>query len=143
MLDAQDTEALSDDDRLDSFHEWARTVRDPARQASEGIRRLITANRKASAEYEIAPLPDQRYALHFRLSYHSGTMSGHGSPWEAYENREGCVDAFLAAAQRHFGREINEHDICVSQQEARRQMMVLLKGGLFGFVEPEPNKEKR
>jgi len=128
-------------ERLKDFHEWVKTVRDPARLAAEGIRRIITSNRKATAEYEIAQLPDSRHAARWHLSYNSGNMSGHGAPWSAYANRDECVDAFLTAAQRHFGTEKNEPDICESQREAREQMIALLRGGLFGFIEPEPEPQ--
>jgi len=55
-------------------------------------------------------------------------MSGQGSPWSAQQNREACVDAFLAAAQCHFLPEVNEKKINTSQQKARQQMIALLNG---------------
>lgn len=120
------------------FDEWVQTVRDPAREATEGSRRIITANRKAEAEYEVAALPNGQYAIRWSMAYNSGNMSGHASPWSACESRQQCIDEFLETALRHFGREIIEHRLSRSQQEARTQMLDLLRGGLFGFIEPEP-----
>lgn len=143
MPESQSSNATSQNNAHERFHEWVRTVRDPATISTEGIRRLVTANRKATAEYEIAPLPDGRHAVRYSLSYESGNMSGHGSPWSEHENREACVDTFLAAAQRHFEREISERRISDSQQVARKQMLGLLNGGLFGFVEPGPESQEQ
>jgi hypothetical protein len=125
-------------DRHERFHEWVSTVRDPARLATEGIRRILTANHKAEAEYEIALLPDGQVAVRWSMAYNCGNMSGVASPWSACQNREACVEVFLAVAQRHFGAEINEHKLFESQREARQKMINLLRGGLFGFVEPSP-----
>lgn len=111
MTESQLSTSETENETLVKFQEWAKNVRDPANQTTEGIRRLITANQKATAEYEIAPLPDGRFAVRWRLAYHSGNMSGHGSPWSALPNRQTCVDAFLTAAQRHIGAEIKEHKI--------------------------------
>lgn len=138
MPESQSSNDTSQDDALERFHEWVRTVRDPARNATEGSRRIVTTNRKATVEYEIAPLPDGRHAIRWSLCYESGNMSGHASPWSAHSNREACVDAFLAVAKRHFEAHIKRHKISESQQVARKQMIALLNGGLFGFVEPEP-----
>ena len=138
MTESQLPNNTPENETLAKFQEWAETIRDPANQTTEGIRRLITANQKATAEYEIAPLTDGRFAVRWRLSYHSGNMSGRSSPWSPHPNRQACVDTFLTAAQHHFGTKIREHKIKDSQQEARIQMLNLLKGNLFGFIESEP-----
>ena len=122
------------------FDTWVQTVRDPAEQASEGVRFLQTANGKATAEYEIAALPDGRYALSMHLEYHSGDCAGHGTPWQAFPTREECVQAFVEAAKRHFESRVI---LAASQAEAQAQMTRLLEGeGLFGFMEPEISRER-
>ena len=140
MTEPQRPNNTPENETLAKFREWTEAVRDPANETTEGIRRLITANQKATAEYEIASLPDGRFAARWRLSYHSGNMSGHGSPWSPHPDRQACVDAFLTAARRHSGIEIREHKINDSQHQARAQMLKLLKGNLFGFIEPEPER---
>gem|GEM_PF-536854 len=124
------------EDRIAEFRTWCETVRDPAKAHSEGLRRLETANRRAVAEYEIAPLPDGRFAVRVSCAYRSGTMGGMSSPWTAMKSREDCVAYFLHLAQRHFVQEQTGRQISDSQHVARRQMLQLLNGGLFGFIEP-------
>ncbi len=114
----------------------------PEMQPKEVVE-FVTTNCNATVEYEIAPLPDGRHAIRWSLCYESGNMSGHASPWSAYENREACVDAFLSVAKRHFQAEIIEHKLFESQWIARKQMLALLNGGLFGFVEPEPERDSQ
>ena len=83
----------------DDFDRWVATVRDPAIEANEGVRTVGSRAIGAEASYEIAPLPDGRYALTFDLWYATGNCSGYGSPWEVYDTRESCVEAFLDAAR--------------------------------------------
>lgn len=125
------------EERVAEFRSWCETVRDPANAHSEGVRRLESANGRAVAEYEIAPLPDGRFAVRVRCEYRSGTMSGMSSPWTAMESREDCVAYFLQRAQRHFRQEQTGRKLADSQHVARQQMRKLLTGGLFGFIEPE------
>lgn len=125
----------SPDERLRLFQEWATTVRDPAINASEGVRRLVAHGGKASAEYEIAQLPDSRFAIRIRCQYDCGTMSGKGCPWTPFDTRQACLDYFLTTVRSHF--EV-ERSVTSAQQQARRQMLELLGGGLFGFIEPSP-----
>ncbi len=125
------------EDRIAEFRAWCETVRDPANAHSEGVRRLESANGRAVAEYEIAALPDGRFAVRVRCEYHSGTMSGMSSPWTAMESREDCVAYFLHRAQRHFTQGQTGRQLADSQHVARRQMLQLLQGGLFGFIEPQ------
>ena len=139
--DAEDRHAVHDE-----FDRWVATVRDPASEASEGIRIIGSRELKAEAFYEIASLPDGRYALTFGFSYLSGDGRGHGSPWNAYDGRESCVATFLDAARRYFSQPIHgvedQDDVTYgykSQREAQKKMQALLEGdGLFGFMEPEP-----
>ena len=139
--DAEDRQAA-----YDEFERWVATVRDPACEASEGVRIIGSRELKAEASYEIAPLPDGRYALKFDFSYLSGDGRGHGSPWEAYDSRETSVTTFLDAARRYFRQPIQgfefQDDVAdgyKSQREAQKKMQALLEGdGLFGFMEPEP-----
>lgn len=132
----------SDADSPSNFDHWRETVRNPARAASEGSRRVVTANGLAEAEYETAPLLGGQYAIRWSIAYNTGSMSGHASPWAAFESREQCVEQFLAEALRHFEMKVNADKLFASQQEARRQMIDLLRGGLFGFIEPDPKMRK-
>jgi hypothetical protein len=92
--DAQEPAAATGGD------DWIASVRDPATRATEGERTVRTGS--ASAVYQIAPLPDGRWALRFDLEVWKGTHSGHGSPWVAHASRQACLDAFLAAARDFF-----------------------------------------
>jgi len=110
-------------ERLDHFHEWGRTVRDPARAATEGLRRLSAGN--AKAEYEIAPLPDGGYAI---TCHYSLIDSGMGTPWIRGESRDECIQYFLELGHRFFA--------------GREQMIRLLSAdSLFGFIEPDVDKD--
>src|SRR5258706_106316 len=88
--------------RHEAFEHWAATVREPASERSEGVRTIRTSDRKAEAEYEVAPLPDVRFALHFGVQYRCGDCHGHSEPWTAYGTREECVAKFLKQAHEHF-----------------------------------------
>lgn len=123
--------------RFHEFNEWIHTVRDPARQTSEGLRQIKAANGGAVAEYEIAQIPDGRYAIRSRCEYSSGNLSGMASPWTPFETRDECVRFFQAAARRHFEQEQSASNCNDRQQQARREMLELLTAGLFGFIEPE------
>ena len=126
------------EERVAAFQQWVRDVRDPAQLHSEGLRSVETRNGKATAEYEIAPLSSGRYAIRYALSYHCGNASAHSSPWTVFRSRDECVDHFLESARRHFQPECRSSNCNDIQKAARMQMLELLNGGLFGFVEPEP-----
>ncbi|MDB5344210.1 MAG: hypothetical protein JWP89_2587 [Schlesneria sp.] len=109
-------------ERQDKFTAWCETIRDPARASTEGPRRLTAGN--AKAEYQIAPLPDGRFAI---TCHFSATDSGMGTPWTLGKSREECVDYFLAMGRTFF--------------EGREQMIRLLSAdSLFGFIEPDVDK---
>jgi hypothetical protein len=116
---------------------WVCTVRDPADIASEGVRRIVV--RHAVAEYEVAPLPDGKWALRYGLEYLSGDCRGRYDPWTAYASREACIAAFLTSAREQFGaRLVGVADGVATQEAARTAMLDRLRpGGLFGFIEPE------
>ncbi len=44
MTESQIPNNTPENETLAKFQEWTKTVRDPANQTTEGIRRLITAN---------------------------------------------------------------------------------------------------
>ena len=137
---APQTELTSEslEERITSYEEWLRGVRDPASAASEGIRRLASANGKAIAEYEIAPLPGGRWVIRTRCEYSCGDFSGRSSPWNDFDTREQCIDDFLNAARRHFEPECTGSLVSESQVVARSQILSQLKDtGLFGFMEPD------
>lgn len=108
------------------------TVRDPAQQATEGLR--VIAAQGAEASYQIALLTDGRYALKYSLEYKTGDYSSHSSPWHPFDTREECVEAFVAAAKRHFtppvtGGQVSGQKVILDRLEDT---------GLFGFTEPLP-----
>jgi hypothetical protein len=129
---------------------WIATVRDPARERSEGERVVRTADGKAEARYEIALLPDGRFALHFGVQYHCGDHRGWFVPWTTFGTREECVVAFLEKSRRFFSAQVGMCDADEDDEEmssyrtqrmARQKMLPLLESdGLFGFLEPEPMK---
>ncbi|QDV48479.1 DNA methyltransferase family protein [Gimesia fumaroli] len=123
-------------ERIQQHEEWERTVRDPAKEASEGVRKLQTKDQGASAEYEIALLPSGRWALRTDLRYHVGDLRGNTTPWAEYESREECVDQFVSRAKQFFDREIDAGGNEL-QQKARTEMLRYFEGSLFGFVEPD------
>lgn len=114
----------SPEQRIKEHQEWCETIRDPAFQSSEGIRRIEEG--PASVEYEIAPLPDGRWAVRYECSC---GISGVHCPWNPYPTREDALDAFLAAARAWFERE-------AIRSEIKDKMLRALSGGLFGFLEP-------
>ena len=115
------------------------------------MRRITTRSGKATAEYEIAPLPDGRFALKYGFSYHCGDWHGHSTPWATRPTRGECLSTFLSAAREHFGIPLGGSPCDdgndtphghPAQREARRKMLALLDdihASLF-FVEPEPEK---
>lgn len=122
---------------LDDFDVWVREVREPATYASEGPRRIVAGGKRgAECEYEIAPLPDGRWALRYDFSFPG--YSGGSCPWESYQTREECVVAFRSYVLRRLDE---EHGSCLTQAN-RAAIPVLRKiidpGDLFGFQEPEP-----
>ena len=126
-------------ERQVAFHLWIETVRDPAQRQSEGVRELIVLNRAATASYEIAPLPNERWAVTVRCEYHCGHCHGAGVPWTDYSSRDECIEFFLNTARHHFGQAVG-HDGSDQQRNAQAEMNRLLKGGLFGFIEPTPSR---
>ena len=98
-------------------------------------------NGKATAEYEIAPLTNGRWALHFAFSYWCGNCEGFSTPWSEYESREACVEQFESRAKKFFGKPIDNGGNEV-QKVARIEMLTNFEGGLFGFVEPDVVEQK-
>jgi hypothetical protein len=128
--------------RQADFADWCNNVRDPAAELSEGVRWLRSKDGKTTICYEVAPLDATRIAIRYRLEYGSGNMSGLSSPWSVHRSREACIDSMLNAARAHFERELVFDNCNASQQEARKQMLELLDGGLFGFIEPDVETKK-
>jgi len=73
-------------DRVEAFEQWMKTVRNPAKANSEGVRELSTTNRKATVWYEVAPLLDETWAIRISCEYHCGDYSGHSLPWTQQES---------------------------------------------------------
>ncbi|MCX7411254.1 MAG: hypothetical protein NTZ32_24520 [Planctomycetales bacterium] len=132
-----ETESLAE--RQAVFQLWTEMVRDPAQRQSEGVRELIVLNRAATASYEIAPLPNERWAVTVRYEYHCGHCHGAGVPWTEFPSRDECIEFFLNTARHHFGQSIG-CDGSDHQRKAQVEMNRLLKGGLFGFIEPTPSR---
>jgi hypothetical protein len=114
---------------------WEAEVRDPAEAASEGNRRIEV--RGASAEYEIAPLPDGRWALNMHLNYTCGDMSGRGIPWLPYPTRAACLDAFLSSARDYF-KKPKQGTAAAAQRAMWRQLEPKV-----AFVEPKAAKKSK
>jgi len=123
--------------RQTNFKLWVENVRDPANESSEGVRKLSVVNDAAVAQYEIAPLPNERWAISICCSYECGNYSGLCSPWTDFSSREECVEHFLRTARRHF-RPLGCREITSLQQQAQKEMVRQLADGLFGFIEPTP-----
>ena len=123
--------------RQQEFENWVRTVRDPAMDSSEGLRRIEAKNQRAIAEYEIARISTESWAIRINLAYQCGDSSGHGVPWSTFPSRELCIDFFLSLARRHF--QPPQHPFSSdAQRVAQKEMSELLEDGLFGFSEPSP-----
>jgi hypothetical protein len=117
---------------IDRCEEWEKTIRDPAEQTKEGLRRLDCGS--AVADYQTAQLPDGRWAV--RMTCRLEFASGMSVPWRAFPTREEAVDYFRQEALAFFQREGN---LRKDREQARRKIMRLLaETGLFGFSEPEP-----
>ena len=128
-----DTDALPV--RVQQFQAWVETVRDPAEQSTEGLRILQTKNEGAVAEYEVAAISHHQWAIRLSLAYRCGDCRGMGVPWTAFSSREECIAFFLLLARRHFQVPQRPFESEV-QQAAQREMIGLLREGLFGFSEP-------
>jgi len=115
---------------------WITTVRDPAAKATEG-RRVLRAGKDAEASYEIASLPDARFAVKVRYAYHSGNCSTASSPWCAFGTRSECLAYFLDGARQHFTDV--RHIASEAQLKAQKRMAALLNAILV-FVEPPVEK---
>jgi hypothetical protein len=135
------TSLLADnlEERTQNHEEWVKTVRDPASEMSEGERIQRTKGNGASAKYEIAQLPDSQWAIRTSFSYDCGNICGNATPWSEFPTREECINQFMIRANSFFDPEIDSTGNN-RQRQARQEMLELLKGGLFGFVEPDPQK---
>ena len=116
------------------YQRWCREIRDPAIQRSEGRRVIQSRCGCASLEYEIAQLPDRRWAVTWRQGFQCGDCRGQGHPWTARATREECLDLVLTSARAIFATNY----IGKGQRAVARAMQQLLGDGLFGFLEPEP-----
>ena len=88
----------------------------------------------ATAEYEVAPLPDGRYAI--RYSCNLEFVAGSQCPWRAFPTREECIAYFRESALKFFNL---EKKLRADRETARRKIVAMLSGGgLFGWDEPEP-----
>ncbi len=127
--------------RIADHKEWVLTIRDPADENSEGLRTFRTKNGWATAEYEIAPLPDGRWAIRISLAYHCGDHQGSAIPWVDFESRDECLENFLEHAKRFFSAEIDNGG-SETQRTARIEMLKYFEETLFGFEEPGVQEPK-
>jgi hypothetical protein len=125
------------EERQAEFRRWVESVRGPAALNTEGLREITVLNGAALANYEIALLPDQRWAVTVHCSYSYGNHHGVGIPWLDFSARDDCLEFFLRTARHHF-RPQQPSDFSERQHQAQREMKRLLKSGLFGFIEPPP-----
>ena len=126
----------SSEARLAQYEQWCREVRDPAVEHSEGRRTIATANDSDSArvEYAIAQLPVGNWAVHWRYGYQCGNSEGVGNSWTTFPTRPECIQKVLLTARQFFSNQTSD----AVQQLPRREMLRLLRGGLFEFSEPDP-----
>ena len=118
--------------------QWCREIRDPAIEHSEGRRTITSAKDEARLEYEIAPLPVGGWAVNWQYGFLGGSKGGASHPWVRLATREECLHRVVSAAREFFaGRPFDN-----SQQAAYREMQRRLGGGLFGFIEPEPVRDR-
>lgn len=119
------------------FNQWSREVRDPAIEHSEGRRTICTARDEARLEYEIAPLPGGGWAVNWQYGF-LGNRGGASQAWTKLASREECLSRIISAAKAFFA--VRPDD--ASHQAACREMQRRLTGGLFGFIEPEPVRDR-
>jgi len=104
---------------------------------TESPRRIVAAGpRGAECEYEIASLPDGRYAM--RYDFRFPGFAGSSSGWHGYDSREQCVAIFRSIVLSHCGE---NQGGCMTK--ANKAAVPILKSifdpnDLFGFQEPEP-----
>lgn len=125
----------------DEIDVWMETVRDPADEASEGERTIDVRKGLATAAYEVAPLPDGRWAVRLRCQHQASELGALALPWRAFPTREECLAFFVQTAREFFAREERAR-VSEAQRRAREEMAALLAGGLYGFEEPVPVKRK-
>jgi hypothetical protein len=119
------------------FDRWVAEVRGPAEQSSEGERVLRDGKGLAEARYELSPLPDGRWAIHFSLQHRAGDFAGVAHPWRTFPTREACLAHFREEAMRFFAGP--QRRVQGTLQSARAEVLHQLRGeGLFGFIEPNP-----
>ena len=123
--------------RRAEFNQWCREVRDPAILHSEGRRTICTARDEARLEYEIAPLPGGGWAVNWQYGF-LGNRGGASQAWTQLASREDCLSRVISAAKAFFA--VRPDD--ASHQAACREMQRRLTGGLFGFIEPEPVRDR-
>src|SRR5438876_577916 len=73
---------------------WEETIRKPADQAAEGKRRIDCGS--ATAEYQLAHLPDGRWAV--RMKCNLEFVTGTSIPWRSFATREEAVAFFQQQA---------------------------------------------
>src|ERR1043165_6343656 len=111
----------------------AKTVSEPAEHAKkEGLRRITFG--PASAEYDIAPLPDGRIAIQLTCALESDCSMK--IPWRAFPTRDEAIGFFPRETTAFFKR---AGTLQKEQEAARRKIMAILEPtSLWGFEEPEP-----
>jgi hypothetical protein len=116
--------------------QWDAEVRQPAEKASEGRRVLKAKGGNAEAWYEVAPLPNGRWAVKVHCAFLCGDFHGVGIPWRDFATREECLAYFLAEARAHFSGEAPWR-VAGAQEKARKEMQRLLGESVL-FTEPTP-----
>lgn len=121
---------------FDGHDRWINEVRDPANDTSEGRRIVSSKNGHARLEYQIAPLPDDNWAVSLQYGFYCGDHTGHANPWKKYSSREDCLQAVVFAGKEFFTKQRSD----ANQTRARLEILDQLGSGLFGFKEPNPVK---
>lgn len=129
------TEPLPDgsdeNDRHREFDIWVKTVRDPATASAERVRRLVSRDGHAMAQYQIADLGNERWAIHWQMETRN---AGQASPWCVFPKRIDCVTEFFQKAHHFF----SVQKASSSEKRSVKQMSELLhqSNSLFGLLEP-------
>jgi hypothetical protein len=120
------------EERRAEYRQWCETVRDPANTSTEGIREIKSDNDSAVSQYEVALLPNGKWAVRIRCEYRCGNYSGMGTPWTDFPTRTHCIAYFLTMARRHFGNDVDPTK-STKQKSAQLSINERLADGLFGL----------
>jgi len=125
-------------DRFERYEAWVREVRDPAEAADEGCR--VVARGRAKLDYHLARVPGGWAYKYGCTSGHSGTYV----PWCGPVGTRGeALKRILEAGRERMGCYASRHNgIYEAPEDAAAVVEMLAGGGLFGFIEPDPQTDE-